>query len=221
VRDAASLIILDKAANAVLMGRRSRRHVFMPGQFVFPGGRVDPTDSRVPVAAGFHAVTRAKLAAETGRRTGEARLKAFGVAALREAYEETGVLIGRPCGPVPSVAHLRAFADRGLAPDLSVMAFVARAITPPGRPRRFDTRFFVVPREAVADRDEVVTGPGAELEEVAWVPVDEARTLALPAITLTVLDELTDRLKGNPDLDPAGPVPFYRWRRTAFVRTVL
>ncbi|MEM7693597.1 MAG: NUDIX hydrolase [Pseudomonadota bacterium] len=221
IRDAASLIILDAEGGTVLMGRRSQKHVFMPGRFVFPGGRVDPTDSRVPVAADFCATTAQKLSAETGRRTGSARVKAFGVAALREAYEETGVLIGRRAEAVPTAALFRAFADHGLALDLSLLTFVARAITPPGRPRRYDTRFFVVQKSAVVARDETVTGPDAELEEVAWVPIEEARALPLPTITLTVLDELTDRLEQGQGFDPAGPVPFYRWQRSAFVRTVL
>jgi len=222
VRDAASLIVYDREGPSVLMGRRNARHAFMPNRFVFPGGRVDPADSRVAIAAPFDPVTQRKLAAHTSARHGPARLRAFGVAALREAFEETGVLIGRPsAGATPTSPAFAAFAARGLGLDLSRLAFVARAVTPPGRPRRYDTRFFLLPREAVIDIDPTIVGDNAELEEIAWVPVDEARALPLPTITLTVLDEMTERLAKDPHLSQDAPVPFYRWRGSGFTRIVL
>ncbi|MEM6762048.1 MAG: NUDIX hydrolase [Pseudomonadota bacterium] len=222
VRDAASLIIYDEKSAAVLMGRRSARHVFMPNRFVFPGGRVDPADSRVPVSLPYHPATARRLAAETSSRTGTSRLKAFGVAAFRETYEETGVLVGRRApGEAPKAAAFMPFAERGLALDLSLLTFVARAVTPPGRPRRYDTRFFVVPRVAIADIDEGAVGADAELEEIAWVPMKEAAAMPLPTITLTVLDELAARLNEQDGLFPNAPVPFYRWQRGGFTRTLL
>lgn len=219
VRDAASLIILDRERQAVLMGRRNARAAFFPGAFVFPGGRVDPSDSRVP-AAPYHPVTADKLRRGMRNGGGEARARALGVAALREAYEETGVLIGRQ-GPPPAAPAFAPFAARGLALDLSPLRYILRAITPPGRPRRFDTRFFVVDREAIAATDPTVVGEDAELEAVDWVPLDAARRLGLPTITVTVLDELEARLAEDPDLAPEAPVPFYCWRRTGFTREVL
>lgn len=219
VRDAASLIILDRARRAVLMGRRNARAAFFPGAFVFPGGRVDPGDSRV-AAAPYHPVTAQKLVAGMRNGCGEARARALGVAALREAYEETGVLIARP-GTPPTTTGFAAFAARGLALDLSPLRYVLRAITPPGRPRRFDTRFFVVDREAIADTDPTVVGEDGELEAVDWVPLDAARQLRLPTITHTVLDELEARLADDPDLAPDGPVPYYRWRQSTFTREIL
>jgi 8-oxo-dGTP pyrophosphatase MutT (NUDIX family) len=219
VRDAASLIILDRTRHAVLMGRRNARAAFFPGAFVFPGGRVDPSDSRV-AAAPYHPATAAKLGAMMRNGGGEARSRALGIAALREAYEETGVLIARP-GPPPAAPAFAPFAARGLALDLSPLRYVLRAITPPGRPRRFDTRFFVVDREAIADTDPSVVGEDAELEAVDWMPLDAARRLKLPTITLTVLDELEERLAVDPELAPDGPVPFYRWRRTGFTRELI
>jgi len=221
VRDAASLIVLDRSGPAVLMGRRSARHVFMPNRFVFPGGRVAPAASRVAVATPYHATTAAKLAARTGTRTGEARVRAFGVAAVRETYEETGALVGSPSARFPEGGDWTAFATRGLGIDLSALRFVLRAVTPPGRPRRFDTRFFVVEREAVADLDPSRVGEDAELEAIRWVPIEEARHMELPTITLTVLDELTARLRGDPALKPDAPVPYYRWMRDRFERILL
>jgi len=222
VRDAASLVILDPSGPSVLMGRRSARHTFMPNRFVFPGGRVDVADSRVPVARPYHPETAQKLAATTSSRHTPTRLRALGVAALRETFEETGVLIGRSGSPrIPTSAPFAAFAERGLALDLSALTFIARAITPPGRPRRYDTRFFLATRSQVVDIDETIVGADAELEEIAWVPIADTRQMALPTITLTVLDELTRRLADDPALSPATPVPFYRWQRKAFTRQLL
>ena len=222
VRDAASLIVLDPDGPSVLMGRRNARHVFMPNQFVFPGGRVDATDSRVRVARPYAPETAQKLGTSVSARHTATRLRAFGVAALREAFEETGVLVGRTdSSRVPSSPPFAAFAARGIALDLSALTFVARAITPPGRPRRYDTRFFLVPRAAVADIDETIVGEDAELQEIAWVPIVEARTMELPVITVTVLDELVARLETDPSLRPETPVPFYRWQGKAFTRQLL
>lgn len=222
IRDAATLIILDPDGPSVLMGRRNAQHVFMPNRFVFPGGRVDVADSRVPVARHYHPETAQKLTASTSTRHTPTRVRAFGIAALRETFEETGVLIGRrDSGRIPKSPPFAAFAARGLALDLSALTFVARAITPPGRPRRYDTRFFLVPRTSVVEIDETIVGAGAELEEIAWVPIAEARDLPLPMITLTVLDEVLRRLDADPELSPETPVPFYRWQRKAFTRQLL
>ncbi len=113
-----------------------------------------------------------------------------------------------------------AFAARGLAPAIGAMRFVARAITPPGRPRRFDTRFFAVPAAAVGARAASGVGPSGELEDVAWVTFTEARARPeLPPITKAVLAELDNRLERDPHLGADHPVPFYRWVRDRFVRT--
>ncbi|MEM0909030.1 MAG: NUDIX hydrolase [Pseudomonadota bacterium] len=224
VRDAASLIILDRegpSGPSVLMGRRSARHTFMPNRFVFPGGRVDPADSRVAVASSYGEATARRLGHFTSARVGVSRQRAFGIAALREAFEETGVLIAKPDPQLaPKTAALSAFAKRGLALHLSHLTLVARAITPPGRPRRYDTRFFLAERTTIHDIDPSVVGEDAELEEIAWVPIDEARHLPLPTITITVLDELTARLHPKEPVDKR-PVPFYRWERKGFVRHIM
>ncbi len=222
-RDAATLLVLDGTGpNAgVLMGRRRRDLAFMPGMFVFPGGRVDPADSRVAVAADYHPAVKARLMTAMKRPKGEARARAFAVAAIRETYEEAGLFIASRAGKGPPGAEWAPFRERGLLPDLSPVRFVARAITPPGRPRRFDTRFLAVPAEAVADRLEAGVGPEEEFEEVRWLSLAEARTLELPAITLAVLDELLARMDKDPHLSPDTPVPFYYWQRRGFVRELV
>ena len=218
-RDAATLILLDRKAGdfRVLMGRRHMRHAFMPGKFVFPGGRTDPADSRIPVAAGLHPEVESKLA---GGRTSTARARAIALSAVRETYEEAGLLIGRPGAFATPKTDWHGFVEHGVAPSLEGLRFVARAITPPGRVRRFDTRFLA------AFRDDVAVelpggGPTDELEEIMWLPLEKAGEADIPAITRTVLGDLLARLREDPDLSPASPVPFYYMRHNRFCRDII
>jgi len=219
-RDAATLILLDRQGGdiRVLMGRRHARHAFMPGKFVFPGGRTDPEDSRIAVAEDLHPEERAKLAAPV--RTSIARARAIALSAIRETYEEAGLLIGRSAPFRTTKEAWRGFADHGVAPSLDAVRYIARAITPPGRVRRYDTRFLAVWRDSVAI-ELPDGGPADELEELAWLPLGEAREADIPTITKTILGELEQRLVSDPQLRPGGPVPFYRMIRNRFVREVI
>lgn len=220
-RDAATLILIDRSGGdvRVLMGRRSVHHAFMPGRYVFPGGRTDPTDSRIPVAIGLAPEEEARLS-RAGARSSAARARAIALSAVRETYEEAGLLIGRPGPFATSKVHWQGFAEHHVQPSLEGLRFVARAITPPGRVRRFDTRFLA------AWRDDVAValpegGPTNELEELLWLPLPEAMELDIPLITQTVLGDLRSRLATDPDLRPGGPVPFYRMRGNRFLRDLL
>jgi 8-oxo-dGTP pyrophosphatase MutT (NUDIX family) len=220
-RDAATLILLDRRGDGffVLMGRRHARHAFMPGKFVFPGGRTDPADSRVPVAASLHPEEEARLLAGPGR-IGPARARAIALSAIRETYEEAGLLIGRK-GPFSTgKPDWQGFVRHGVQPSLDAMRFIARAITPPGRVRRYDTRFLA------AWRGDVVLelpqgGPTNELEELVWLPLGQACEADIPGITRTILKELEQRLACDPLLRPGGEVPFYRMIRNRFIREIL
>ena len=220
-RDAATLILLDRKAGdvLVLMGRRHAGHAFMPGKFVFPGGRTDPADSRIPVAAPLHGEIEAKLAAGPGR-TNAARARAIALSAIRETYEEAGLLIGRKSPFATAKRDWQGFVDHGVTPSLDVLRFVARAITPPNRVRRFDTRFFAAWRDDVAV-ELPGGGPTNELEELVWLSLAEARKADIPDITRMILDELERRLGDDPLLRPGGAVPFFRLVRSRFVREVL
>jgi 8-oxo-dGTP pyrophosphatase MutT (NUDIX family) len=222
-KDAATLLVIDRSGDDVrlLMGRRHDRHAFMPGMFVFPGGRVDAGDSRVPIAGDYHPEVAAKLMCAMRGPKSAARARALGVAAIRETFEEAGVLLGKPHERTTRAADWNAFRERRIVPDLSTVRFIARAITPPRRPRRFDTRFLVMPAEAIADTLAPAVGPSGELEEVRWVSIEEARAQNLPTITKTVLDELMRRLDDDPALPPTVPVPFYYWRHGTAVRDLL
>src|SRR6478609_2119960 len=95
-RDAATLILVDRsgAIPKVLVGKRHDKVVFMPGKFVFPGGRVDKDDYRVPVAAPMTAELEANLA-KGSPKTPASLAKSLAIAAIREACEETGLCLGR------------------------------------------------------------------------------------------------------------------------------
>lgn len=220
-RDAATLILLDRSGGKarVLLGRRSRKHAFMPGRFVFPGGRTDPADARIPVAADLHPEEQRKLRG-TGARASDARARAIALSAIRETYEEAGLLIGRLGNLSTRNPGWTGFAEHGVVPALDRLRYVARAITPPGRVRRFDTRFLVAWKDDVA-LELPEGGPTEELEELAWFDIAEAKELEVPLITQTILSDLEARLAGDPDLAPGGPVPFYRMRHRRFLRDIL
>ncbi|MCX8569344.1 MULTISPECIES: NUDIX hydrolase [Hyphomicrobiales] len=220
-RDAATLILLDRSGNdvLVLMGRRHMKHAFMPGKFVFPGGRTDPADSRIRVADELHPDEAAKLRAGIGR-VSAARARAIALSAIRETYEEAGLLIGRRGSFSTSKADWQGFAENGVEPALARLRFIARAVTPPGRVRRFDTRFLSAWRSDVAV-ELPQGGPTNELEELVWLPLDEAMAADIPAITQSVLGDLKQRLAVDPDLTPGAEVPFYRMINQRFRRDIL
>ena len=223
-RDAATLIILDRDGPEprLLMGRRHDRHVFMPGKFVFPGGRVDRGDGRARALDELHPEVAAKLALRPGGSMSRSRARALALAAVRETYEEAGLLIGRRTGRSPAASGpWAAFAERGVVPALSAFRFLARAITPPGRPRRFDARFFVVEAAEIGARLESPAGPSGEFDALAWLTLSEALGLELPAITRVVLDELKAKLHAPDGLVPGAPVPFYFMRHGRFVRELI
>jgi 8-oxo-dGTP pyrophosphatase MutT (NUDIX family) len=221
-RDAATLILIDRsgAAPKVLMGRRHASHAFMPSKFVFPGGRVEPYDGRMTAHGELEENHQARLLKHVVRAA-PARTRAFALAAIRETCEETGLLVGRPVTATPRVPcpAWQAFADAKVVPDLSQLHFIARAITPPPRNRRFDARFFAADAAGIAHRIEGVVGPDTELDEIVWVPIREARELDLPTITQKVLEELERRIAGG--FDPALPVPFFRMLHRRYVRATL
>ena len=202
-KDAATLIVVRRGRTpAVLMGRRAHGHVFMASKWVFPGGRIDRSDFRAAFTGDFDARTAARLA----HGAPPARARALALAAVRETFEETGLVVGR-AGPPASVAGpWREFRAAGALPDLAALSYVARAITPPGRTRRFDARFFMADVAALL-HPEPTAGSG-ELDEIAWLPLDEARAVDLPAITRFVIEEVAERLS-----DPGRPLPFVRMVR--------
>lgn len=222
-RDAATLILLDRRDGGfrVLMGKRHARHAFMPGKFVFPGGRTDPSDSRIPVEKALHPKEEARLLCAMGAKASIARVRAIALSAVRETYEEAGLLIGDKGEFATPRKDWSGFAEHGVRPSLDGLRLVARAITPPGRVRRFDTRFLATFIDSVAVRLPD-GGPTHELEELVWLPLADARKADIPTITRAILGDLQARLQADPDLAPGrGDVPFYRMRHNRFLRDLL
>jgi 8-oxo-dGTP pyrophosphatase MutT (NUDIX family) len=205
-RHAATLIIVrtDAAKPRLLMGRRAGGHAFMPDKWVFPGGRVDRGDYRAPAATELAPETAARLTQEPRHPSPAALARALALAAVRETFEETGLLLAKPAPSRPGAGPWRPFLAQGALPDLAPLQFVARAITPPYRTRRFDARFFMAPAEALLSLDR--RPDCGELDEIAWVDFDEALALDLPNITRFVVGEIGQRLR-----DAGRPAPFMRF----------
>ena len=214
-KDAATLIVTRTAGGhtEVLMGRRAAGHVFMASKWVFPGGRIDPSDFRIEAAGDLPKPSQALLTREMPAR----RARALALTAIRETFEETGLRLARPAPPASIAGPWRGFRAVGALPDLSALTYIARAITPPGRTRRFDARFFMADASALL-HPEPTAGSG-ELDEIAWIPLADAGALDLPAITRFVIEEARARLdlaipEGAKQLSGTErPLPFVRMVR--------
>jgi 8-oxo-dGTP pyrophosphatase MutT (NUDIX family) len=221
--DAATLILVDRttAVPKVLVGKRHDKVVFMPGKFVFPGGRVDKADSRVPVAAPIPRALEANLLMGRPKIT-PSRARSLAVAAIREACEETGLCLGRQNNDaVPALrGPWKPFAEAGLLPDPSGLFLIARAITPPGRVRRFDTRFFTADASAITHRVEGVIHADAELVELVWVEIGSQPLADLHPMTKKVLGELERRIAIG-SLRHDADVPFFHFYGGRMQRDVL
>lgn len=199
IRPAATTVLLRRTPDGpqVLMGQRGAGAAFMPSKYVFPGGGVDPTDHR-PLAPGLLAHP---CIARLGQHlpTPAPSPAALAAAALRELQEETGLtLIPAPEGD-----------------DAPALRFIFRAITPPGRSRRFDARFFLIEADRIAGDPEDFSAASDELSHLHWIGTGEARALDLPFITEVVLAEITAFAAGHPDegtpfFDNSGPIPTFR-----------
>jgi 8-oxo-dGTP pyrophosphatase MutT (NUDIX family) len=204
--DAATLIILrrDRDEPRVLLGKRAASHKFMPNKFVFPGGKVDRGDGRIQPPCDLHPQVMQRLR----RGCSETRARALALAAIRETYEETGLIIGEPDSPTlrSRSPHWAEFLKHGVNPRLDVLHLVARAITPPYRNRRFDARFFMV--DATHIQGEVHERPegSGELLDLHWVGLADAQRMEqLPNVTRSVLGALEQRLQAGAGHEVHGP----------------
>jgi 8-oxo-dGTP pyrophosphatase MutT (NUDIX family) len=203
-RDAATLILVrkDGPEPSVLMGRRHRGHDFMPDKWVFPGGRVDRSDFRAPTGSDL----RPAVASRLEKTTAPLRARALALAAVRETFEETGLLLAKPAPPRAAAGPWREFLQAGALPDLEALDFVARAVTPPMSPKRFDARFFLADADRLLSLDR--RPDCGELDEISWFALHDALDLDLPSVTRFVLRELPARLA-----DPSRPAPSLRFIR--------
>jgi 8-oxo-dGTP pyrophosphatase MutT (NUDIX family) len=200
-RDAASLILLREAQGAleVLIGRRGKGARFMPGRYVFPGGRVTAEDAQ-------------RWAGELADREAPDFL-ALKRAALRETFEETGLVVGEPRQMAAPEANAlspveRAYRAHGIAPAPDLLRLVGRAITPTASPIRFHARFFV------ADGSRAVgeLAPCEELDELHWHPVDSEPPGLMQNVTRFMLRCAVEAWRGAAPETP--PLYWHRGRRS-------
>jgi 8-oxo-dGTP pyrophosphatase MutT (NUDIX family) len=213
VRDAATLILVRRRKDgpSVLMGQRGRDASFMPDKFVFPGGAVDPVDATVGLGTPLAHDTAARLARANEGPSPEA----LAAAAIRELWEEAGLLLGAPAPWPDPPKGWRGFAATGHRPAGHALRFVFRAITPPGRTRRFDARFFLADSDAIVGDPDDFSRAEAELGHLQWVPLAEVRRLDLPFVTEVVLAEVGAHMRGEaaegvPFFENTGPSRFLR-----------
>ena len=147
----------------MLMGMRGAKHRFMPNRLVFPGGRVDRADLTAPVAAALSEATERALR----KKANDTLARALAAAAARELHEETGLSLGTP-------------------PRLDGLYYLARAVTPPGLPIRFNARFLVVEERHVSGE----LGGDGELDSLRFYGMAEALALQLALPTRLVLERL-------------------------------
>ena len=189
IRPAATVILTRPTATGpqVLMGQRGAGAAFMPSKYVFPGGAVDAGDGW----------------------TGPLPLAAACAARLASAPVPAPALVGAACRELAE--------ETGLAfrPGAAALRFVFRAITPPGRGRRFDACFFLADAAGLAGDPDDFSAASDELSHLHWIGLAEARSLDLPFITEVVLAEVTNLMNGGdqpgvPFFDNSGTIPTFR-----------
>ena len=202
-RNAATVMIIrrDGPKPRVLMGRRHGGHSFMPDRWVFPGGRIDRSDYRASFATDLKADVQAVFDAYLKPGTG----RALALAAVRETWEESGLLLAKSAPSRPGAGPWRTFVEQGALADLEALDVIARAITPPAVGKRFDTWFLLADAERLMSLDR--QADCGELEEIAWVDFDEAQALPLPSVTRMMIRESVERMR-----DPTRPKPFLRFK---------
>lgn len=205
IRNASTVIaVRDRATRPrILMGQRGARAVFMPNKFVFPGGAVDPDDHKIPLGTPLAAPNDTRL--DDNAPNGLAN--ALAAAAIRELFEETGQVLGTAGTWDSAPPDWQDFAATGHLPHADPLQFVFRALTPPGRPRRFDARFFLIDADDLASDLDDFSKASNELSYLQWVALDEVRNFDMPFITEVVLSEVAARIE---DRAPPDSVPYFR-----------
>ncbi len=203
IRDAATIILIRNSGGApsVLMGQRGAAAAFLPNKFVFPGGAFDPGDAGIQLSHPVPEPCQTRLAADSDSNVA----KALPATAIRELWEETGLALGTSGAWNDAPSDWLGFASTGLRPSARSLRFVFRAITPPGRPRRFDARFFIANATALATDPDDFSAASDELSHLQWIPLNEVRGFDLPFITQVVLAEVFHNLLNDA---PPAAVPF-------------
>src|SRR5262249_36285982 len=174
--------------------------------------RLDTSDMRTKIGRDLHPLVHEKLLKRMRGRASPTRARGLAIAAIRETYEETGLFLGSL--PANSVLANEEW-DGVIAAtelDLSSLRFFARAITPPGRTRRFDSRFFVAHARHIGNLDSPRHPGSGELLKPYWFSFAEAVELDLPTITRDVLKRLQPLMEKQEELEPDQAVSFQYFR---------
>jgi 8-oxo-dGTP pyrophosphatase MutT (NUDIX family) len=203
-RHAASLVLVRRANGhaEILMGRRPKKAAFIPDAFVFPGGRLDPSDALVRPSAPLAVHVVEDLCMRGGCSPKLARTLA--TTAIRETFEETGIALVARGDPGRSDGVWAEFKAHGWAPAHERLRFLGRAITPTSSPIRFHARFFTAHAEPVHG----ILKSNGELSDLDWYPLADAQRLPVIDVTQFVLAEIAAEEQGR-----ARTAPFFRYRR--------
>lgn len=222
-RAAATLVLLRdaEAGLEVLLLQRTRAAGFVPGAYVFPGGRVDGADASPALIARVDGLDAVAAALRLELPDGDPPALAYYLGALREAFEETGILVARDVNGQPSAtaaedAHVDGLRDAlmehritfeevldrlGCRLDGAAVEYLAHWITPEVEPRRYDTRFFAAHAHSGA---RVVVDP-REMTDAVWITPSAALKRhhegSLPMVFPTI--RTLEDLAGFPTVDAA------------------
>jgi 8-oxo-dGTP pyrophosphatase MutT (NUDIX family) len=220
-RLAASLILVDQSFQTepkILLGRRHANHVFLPGKFVFPGGSSEPEDAKMS-ALGTLEPRASRRLSHPASGNAIAAPDALALTGIRELFEETGMLLGtrsKDVVPAPPDTTWAQFAAMGVIPNLGKLHYIARALTPPGYPRRFDTHFFAADARDVTATIDGAVNDKTELVELRWATVPEVARLDILPVTYFIALELAHRLAAGLGHDL--PVPYFHAQDDRWIR---
>ena len=227
-RNAATIILIDgdeqsfaKGDFKILMGQRNKALKFMPGALVFPGGAVDRADGSIEAIDDFEPVTANRIHSNLQGRPSKRAARALALACARELAEETGLLLGNQTKSSPSHKDWHFYKNQNMAPAISSLRLLSRAVTPPGAPRRFDTWFFMAPASAIGFTPKGGFDPSGELENLHWLTPREAIKANTQEITRVMLVELMNRLQHDTTLSPKWSAPHYYAVNHKFCRKVM
>lgn len=187
-RDAASLMLLRESGGTieVLMGQRHTKSPFMPDIYVFPGGKIEIDDWSVAPSSPLDPAVSTALRATS--KCSQAKASALANAAIRETWEEVGLMLAEDAEPVKGAGPWADFTSQGLKPDHGSLRMIGRAITPTNSPYRFHARFLA----AHASKARGELADSHELADLGWHSLTDALKLPIIDVTECMLGRVRD-----------------------------
>ena len=221
-QDASSLIIIDDQgpSSRFLMGLRNKNLSFMPNKYVFPGGKVETDDLNLTTIDDLSKRDKLLLSMKTSTAICEQMIRGLALAAIRETYEETGNIVGKPNinEHIPQNSSWNAFYSQNVIPSLSFVKFCGRAITPENNVRRYDTRFFCTHAKYIAKSTLFRAG---EFDHIKWLTFQQTLQYPLPNITRNILQKVYEGLYQGDLFSDKFQVPFYYTQNNNFKNELL